>query len=264
MAVTISEHYQVRVAVGENPGAEITYMAWGSFDDADIYAALSALPVPGTYRSIPLKDIIIEHQGGGVWECRAVYNFESGDDTTPAFSFDTTGGTAKITQAKATIGGYAASGYGVPNFGGAIGVTKDSIEGADILVPTYRWTETFFFSSATVDGAFKATIFALTGTYNASTFRGFQATEVLFEGVRGRKRGAGKWELIYHFAASPNVTGLTVGSITGIAKKGWEYLWVRYHDFDDTTGGFAVKRPVVVMIERVYDPGDMSLLGIGA
>lgn len=264
MTVTISDHYEVDVDLTENSRAEIKYMAWGSFDDADIYAALQALPVPSSYRSIPLKGIRVRHEGGGVWECFAYYNFESGNDTDPGFAFDTTGGTQKITQSKQTINGYPASGYGIPNFGGAIGVTKDSIEGVDIIVPTYRWMETFYFPPATVDGAFKATLFALTGAVNSGTFRGFAAGEVLFEGVRGNKRGIGKWELTYHFAASPNVTGITVGAITGIDKGGWHYLWVRYHDFDDTTGGFAVKRPVVAMVERTYDPGDYSLLAIGS
>lgn len=260
MTTTI-ERYDIELDVTESPAARVMYMVWGSTDEADIISALQG-SASATFQGIPLKGFRLSHEGAGVWECSAEYAYERGTDVDPAFSFDTTGGTAKITQAKATIGGYAASGYGVPNFGGAIGVTKDSIEGTEIIVPKYSFSETFFFDSSVVDGAFKATIFSLTGTVNNGTFRGFSAGEVLFEGVRGSRRGTGKWELTYHFSASPNVTGLTVGTITGIAKKGWEYLWVRYQDFDDATGGFAVKRPVVVMIERVYDSGDYSLLGI--
>ena len=50
--------------------------------------------------------------------------------------------------------------------------------------------------------------------------------------------------------ASPNQTGLSVGSISGISKKGWEYLWgagggawVRYADTKDTGSGAIIKRP---------------------
>ena len=37
--------------------------------------------------------------------------------------------------------------------------------------------------------------------------------------------------------ASGAVAGLAVGPITGIAKKGWEYLWVRYADAEDPLTG---------------------------
>lgn len=281
MAFTISPHYEVEYDFREYPGATITYKAWGPSDDPDSYdeqeatTALLALPLPMTVQAlanpdpaiwvaVPLKGLKPTHVGAGVWEFVAEYRFEKGDDTDPATTFDTTGGTSRITQSKATVNGYPAPGYGVPNFGGAIGVTKDSIEGTDIVIPTYRWSDTYFFPNGTVDGTFKATLFAMTGRTNNAAFRGFLTGEVLFEGVKGQRRGVGKWELTYNFAASPNVTGLSVGPITGIAKQGWQYLWVRYHDFEDNTAGALVKRPVFAMVERVYDPGDFSLLGIGA
>lgn len=81
-------------------------------------------------------------------------------------------------------------------------------------------------------------------------------------GASGTKRGGGDWEINYRFAASPNVTGLAVGDITGIAKKGWEYLWVRYSDSEDAVAKALVKKPVAVYIEQVYPYGDLGLLGI--
>ena len=87
---------------------------------------------------------------------------------------------------------------------------------------------------------------------------------MLFEGARGSRRGAGDWEISFNFAASPNVTGLTIGNITGINKKGWEYLWCRYADFEDAAAQMLVKRPVAVIVNRVYPSGNFSLLGIGS
>ena len=58
-------------------------------------------------------------------------------------------------------------------------------------------------------------------------------------------------------------TGLTVGDITGIDKKGWEYMWVRYADAEDTTAKAIVKKPVAVYVEKVYDAGNFADLGIG-
>jgi len=112
-------------------------------------------------------------------------------------------------------------------------------------------------------GAYKAALFFLTGAVNNAPFRGFAAGEVLFLGASGSKRGQDDWEIRFRFAASPNVTGLVVGSITGINKRGWEYLWGRYADAEDTAAKALVKRPVAAYVEQVYPYGDFSGLGIG-
>ncbi|MEO0513610.1 MAG: hypothetical protein AAF108_12090 [Planctomycetota bacterium] len=113
--------------------------------------------------------------------------------------------------------------------------------------------------------SYKGALFSLTGKVNSGGFRGFAAGEVLFLGATGARRGTGPdddWEITFRFAASPNVTGLSVGSINGIAKKGWEYLWVRYADQEDTSANTIVKRPVAAYVERVYDQGNFGGLGI--
>jgi hypothetical protein len=114
-----------------------------------------------------------------------------------------------------------------------------------------------------VTSFYKAALFALTGSVNNAAFRGFAAGEVLFLGASGSQRGQDDWEITFRFAASPNVTGLTVGSITNIDKRGWDYLWVRYADMEDTTAKALVKRPVAVYVEQVYPFADLSGLGIG-
>lgn len=82
-------------------------------------------------------------------------------------------------------------------------------------------------------------------------------------GASGSKRGEDDWEITFRFAASPNKTGLTVGDIVGINKKGWEYMWVRYADAEDAAAKAIVKKPVAVSVEKVYEEGDFSTLGIG-
>ncbi len=96
---------------------------------------------------------------------------------------------------------------------------------------------------------------------NNAAFKGFAVGEVLFLGASGSQRGADDWEITYRFAASPNVTGLAVGPISGINKKGWEYLWVRYADAEDQN--VLVKQPIAAYVEQVYELGNFSTLGIG-
>lgn len=70
------------------------------------------------------------------------------------------------------------------------------------------------------------------------------------------------WEVTFRFARSPNQSGLAIGSIGGIAKRGWEYLWIRYAAQDDAGTGTRIKRPVGVYVERVYDEAFFSELRI--
>ena len=51
--------------------------------------------------------------------------------------------------------------------------------------------------------------------------------------------------------------------LVNINKKGWEYMWVRYADAEDAAAKAIVKKPVAVYVEKVYEEGDFSTLGIG-
>lgn len=263
MPVTIDEKFDSREAtIGvESPSIDLLYIVQGTNDDAVVKSTVEAT-IPAIYGGLPFQDYHIAPQGGDVWEVSVRYGKKDPKETgESAFSFDTGGGTTHITQSLQTVNGYAPAGFNAPNFKGAIGVSHDSVEGTDVSIPVYNFTETHYLSVATVTGAYKATLFALTGRTNNATFKGFAAGEVLFHGASGSLRGEDDWEITYRFAASPNVTGLTIGDITGISKRGWEYLWVRYADAENEQ--VLVKQPIAAYVEKVYEEGDFSGLGIG-
>ena len=114
-----------------------------------------------------------------------------------SFAFDTSGGTQHITQSLATIASYAASGT-PPDFGGAVGVTHDSVEGVDITIPVYSFSETHFLDAAFVTPAYYGTLFNLTGKVNNASFKGLAAGECLFLGASGSKRGAEDCDIVTH------------------------------------------------------------------
>jgi hypothetical protein len=266
--VEVLEKFESRqITTGSNPSVELRYAIRGTNDDIEARNALVA-GSPVLYDPwgsglvfLPRDQITVLPIGEELWDGIVRYG------TIPAtnestFSFDTGGGTQHITQSRQTIASYAAPGLTAPNFRGAIGVTDDSVEGVDITVPVYQFAETHYKPDSLITLAYKATLFSLTGRTNSGAFKGFAAGEVLFLGAAGSKRGLGDWEINYRFAASPNMTALVVGEITGIAKKGWEYLWVRYTQAEDTAAKALVKKPIAAYIERVYEAGDFSLLGI--
>lgn len=268
MPTTIYEKFDSRVVtMGQDPSAELRYSVRGTDDDYSARVAVQAgSPIAfDVYNDGSLvlwrESISVEPVGGEVWEGMVRYGTVPPTDES-TFSFDTGGGSQHVTQSIQNVNRYAPPGKTAPDCKGAIGVTPDSVEGVDVTVPTYQFSETHYLPDSFVTPAYKATLFSLTGKVNDSSFKGFAAGECLFLGASGSKRGGGDWEINYRFAASPNVTGLAVGDIVNIAKKGWEYLWVRYEDAEDTAAKALVKRPVAAYVERVYANGNFDLLGI--
>jgi hypothetical protein len=255
------------VATGDRPTAVMKYLVKGTSDEQ---AALTALAAgsPGAYNGLARTNWNVSPIGDGsdAWEGAVNYALVSsaprqvGQST---YSFDTAGGTQHITQAKQHVATYTRGGATAPDLEGAIGYDGQDVQGVDITVPVYNFSETHYLAAESVTDAYKAALFALTGKVNNATFRGFAAGEVLFLGASGTQRqGDNAWEITFRFAASPNVTNLTIGGSSGIAKKGWEYLWVQYEDHADTGAKAILKRPRFVFVERVYDEAGFSAMGI--
>ncbi len=260
MAVEIRELY--RSGEGseslDNPSHVMIFTVTGTDDDVSVRTIVEAT-VPSTYLGLTLSDYDFRPLGNQLWEVNVHYGLKKRANETST-SFDTTGGTAHRTQSLQTMGSYAVPGVIAPNFQGAIGVSGDSVEGVDVTIPAFKWQRTKYWLASAVTTAYVLTIADLTGKVNNAIFDGFAADTVLFLGASGSQRGKDDWEITYQFAFSPNVTGLAAGGITGIAKKGWEYLWFLYRD--DVDQHSLVKRPYAAYVERLYERGDFSLLGL--
>jgi hypothetical protein len=267
MAITVEERYDSpSITEGADPAAELSFLIHGTADEALALQELQ-MQAPGSYSGLPRRNVTVAPMAPLAWLGRASYALK---DTLPpqptggsTFAFDTTGGQQHITHALSSISRHAAPGDIAPDFQGAIGVTDSSVEGVDITVPVYRWSETHYLPDSQVTEAYKGVLFGLTGTVNDDVFKGFAAGECLFLGASGSKRSSDDWEIAFRFAGSPNVSGLTIGEIVGISKKGWEYLWVRYESDVDDTANRLIQKPSSVHVEQVYRSGNFTLLGIG-
>jgi hypothetical protein len=233
--------------------------------DNDEEGALEALAdaAPDTWGTpeIPRVSYDVEQIADRVWIGTVNYGYNKKEVGDIEFNFDTGGGTQKITQ---TISPLSVTKYGInaPDFKGAINVDNNSVNGVDIIVPVYSFSETRIVDNDDIDSAFKSALFNLTGKVNNATWHGFAAGEVLFMGASGSRHGRrGDWEINYKFSASPNKTNITIGSITGISKKGWEYLWVLYEKSTDQD--CLIQVPKAVYVHQVYEYGNFSALGLG-
>jgi len=242
------------------PSADIFYLVTGAGDEAEVRTAATT-GTPTSYNSMPRRSTKIEERvNETTWKIRVHYEPYTSDPPEDLFTFDTTGGTQHITQSIATRGAYAPPGMTPPNFQSAIGFDGERIQGVDIGVPVFSFSETHTFTSSEIDESYKIAVYNLTNCVNNAAFRGLAAGECLFLGASGSQRYGGEWNITYRFAGSPNRANLSVGNITGISKYGWDYLWVLYADALDS--GIVVKRPAAVYVEQVYYAGDFSVLGI--
>jgi len=262
MATSVTEKFGSRLTrEGDDPRIDLVYTIKGT--DSDISAkTLLYATAPATYDGLVRRTWEVEQISEQLWEGTVSYGLmrarpDVGDSMQ---SFETGGGTQHITQSLSTIGSYAPAGKTAPDFKGAIGATRDSVEGVDIQVPVFQFSESHVLPDRIVTDAYKLNLYNLIAKVNQAAFRWFAAGEVLFMGASGNKRGEDDWEVTFRFAASPNKTGQTVGDITGIAKLGWDYLWVLYEDAEDATADWIVKQPLAAYVERVYEQGDFGLL----
>ena len=279
MPVTATELIDSReiTVTTSGPVVKLKYIISETDSDATAYSELkSAAPQSYTVDGIvtpraalKVKPIHIEAGTTGHWEGTAEYSFPSansggggGPETgTSVYNFDTTGGTATYKHALDHIADYAASGT-PPNHGGAINVTKEGVEGVDVITPNFGFTVTQYLADNLVN---TATIATLTGCVNNGGFYGFNAGEVLFLGATGTKRNDGTdWEINFRFACSPNFSNQVIqsplGNITVPTKLGWDYLWVEYIDHFDGTK--TVRAARAAHVERVYPYANLGALPV--
>lgn len=263
-----------------------SYKVFGTTDDVALHADINARitntlaywQYPGVANmQLRADSYSVSYLGDDAWQVAIDYIKEGAESTDPeplkrARSFDTTGATQHITQSHAIGSGNSLafeSRYPstAPNMSGAIGVDDNGVNGVDIVVPQLQWQESYDVPNAYVTNTYMRGLAVLTGTVNAASFRGFNAGEVLFVGCSGSQewddqKGRGPWSLTFRFVASPNVTNQTIGSISNIAKKGHDYLWVRYETAQ--SNNTLIKQPKAVYVNKVYNDGDFSALGIGS
>jgi hypothetical protein len=267
-----------------------SYKVFGYTDDVQLHAdcnqrissTLRFWQYPGANVQLQAEAYSVDYLGDDAWHVEIQYEKIGADAQEPdplrrSRSFDTSGGMSHITQAdggKINANGSTTTRTGTerrfpstaPSMDSAIGVDDNGVQGVDIVVPALTWTETYDVKSTYVNSAYIKSVAALTGTTNGAAFRTFEAGEVLFLGASGSQewdedKGDGPWTLSFKFVASKNLTAQTIGSITGIEKKGHEYLWVRYES--SVSGSDLVKKPKYVYVNTVYREGDFSGLGIG-
>ena len=266
--------------------ATFHYRLTGTADDATALATVLSSTAPVYQGLIREANPTVEPEwvdtaagggaGDGAWKCTVRYvapdeqEQEESEIGSVRIRGTTKGGTQHVVASLATVGAYG-NGAAVGDNGNLVGVTAEGAEGVDISVPVFNFTVAKVWPKTGLPNL--GGIYGLTAKTNSAGFTvtdsvtgltiTLNAGECLFLGADfGDARADGGVEFTYEFSALPNRTGLSVGDIGGISKKGWEYLWVRYEPAE--VGGLKVlgQKPRAVYVERVYDAGNFAGLGL--
>jgi hypothetical protein len=241
--------------------ASRSWLVWGSKDPLVCRTALVDGPILiNEYDDLFIESLSRERRGPDSWIFTATYTPFVPDVGQYAVSVDTTGGSILRTVALDET----RYGSGAPNFGGAIDVQDGVAQGCQIVIPSSKISVRARISSAYITSpiAYSNIVTKLTGTVNASAEFGgeYAAGELLFLGMVGDITG--KDPLVtFNFEGSPNLTGLTIGGISGIAKGGHQYLWTYFESAIES--GISVRKPKAIYVNTVYRSASWATLKIG-
>ena len=265
MTIRFRERPTSRAATASPYTKVLTYSLAGIGDDLVAEAYVLAA-TPRIYNGLFRQNISLKPQGAGMWDVEVPYGpMEKPDVGEFTVSFDTSGGTAHITQALEHILSYERDFGTAPDHSGAIGVTENGPEGTEIVVSQFAWTEHWVLPLSYASFSYALTLKALTGKVNETSFRNFQPGEVRFDGTQARASSKDPTHaaLDYRFTQSDNVADAMPDFQTGIVKQGWHYIWVEYEKAEDSLSKSLVHQPKAAHVERLYKKAEFGLLGIG-
>ena len=238
-------------------------------DEAEAWALLRSQAFLAVFhpsgKSLRLKGTDLEPLGKGHWRGTVNYAASEPEENEAVVNFDVASETQHISQSLQTVGQFVTDTGTAADYKGAIGVEGDEVKGCDIVAPRLSFGWTVYKPKEIITVAYVKSLASMVGRTNASAFLSFAAGELLFVGASGSRRAKqDDWELTFKFDASPNVTDITIGDITGISKLGFDYLWVAYEPAEDTDAKIVKPQPRQVNVERVYRSADFSPLSINA
>lgn len=271
MPIIVQPKWQQSISRGQTNSVVLQYVVLFTNSRDAAYAALEAetsdaLNVAGGF--LARTDISLDQTGPDLWDGSVTYGLPGAADRPerPEIgqgkrSFEIGFRTEKVLRSIDTRTYFTGS-DAPPNFGGAIGVEKGAAKGLDVNTPTFTWAQSQIISLAQFnsDDYFDRLWQVAQAPVSSGSFYRFQAGEVLFLGATGGERDSESAEMNFRFTAARNLSGLSIGAITDIAKKAWEYLEGLTEDAEDADT--VIRKVRAVYVHQVYYTSDFNLLGV--
>lgn len=175
------------------------------------------------------------------------FTFDFGQDTVRAqVAFDTR-----------TYGNAPASGNLINAKRNSDGTQR--VEGVDVPSPAFSFGKTTILPVEVVTDQFLFVLGSIHLHVNASSFAGFAAREVLFQGATGSQRSETEVEITFRFGRRPNIIGQHIGGIA-VTKFGWEYMEPVYQtaQFQGQSEVTLESQLIGFKVHELFPPGDFS------
>ena len=266
MSITITERYAKRELSEDRSTARHSreYTVIGTDDELVAYELIKAA-APVRYSNLWRNQIRVQERADGLWDGEISYSPLRRESGQSEWSFNIGTKQIHVSHSLETVSQNVPDGEDAADFKQAINVTGDAadmrVEGVDIPSPTLTWQETLYLDLDSFTSTYLSTLFNAVGKVNSGDFRIWSEQEVQLLGVSGEPAGD-VVKLTFQFTSEPSKTGLTIGDIEGIAKKGFEYLWVRWETSEDDTAKVLTQKAKQVNVEKVIDTVDFDTLGI--
>lgn len=255
------------------PSLEKLYYCSGSVNESQVINIARAATAPTVATPMGIlyrQDIKLSWSSANYCTVSVPYGPKNKDLGSYSVSFGISGGTAHITNSLETIARYGPGGEGgvnAPDMKGAIDYDGDEVKGTDKYVPQLKFDILFSHPLGVINWDQVRNLARTAGYQNEDEFFGFEPGEVLFVGCDGSMGSEQETQIHYEFACQENATGdkaLTFGDIANVEKRGWDYLWVKYKDFDDPATGLPTRIPKHVYVERIYpETAFVGVFGFG-
>lgn len=263
--------YEKNSQDSDSSTATIYYLVRGVDAEEDAVAATESF-LRGTaedipeWQGIPFNSVSVDErlfEDG--WKMAVKYQKKSGgsggsgESSEIQFGFDISTGNQHVVKSFGQISKLPA------NAPDSMGINDG--DGIDIIAPMCTISETRFFAASDITTQWKKDIAKMVGCINNAEFQGFSAGELLFTGCSGSRNGSGsdnKWQITFRFAVQENQTGIAIGNLGTISKRGWDILWIRYNEDIVTVDNKKVvlRVPKAAYVEQVYKSVDFDNIGL--
>lgn len=257
---------------GQNRTLRAKALPIGTPTSVGFLLVLARAHFPPTYDGLWLKDIDADAAQDGTYMVSANYvPLPPREVNWSSYRLTSGGDTVNVKQSLKTIAKYTREGAD-PDVesdpdAGVLGWDGETAQGIDVPAPGLIWVETHILPQDLVTRSYLGMLTQRKGYVNEEAWKGFQAGEVMFDGIEATAEVTDAesdqytWTLVFTFRARPNETDIKIGDITVPRKQGWDRIEIRYNKA--ATDGRIAPKPYAVYVERVFPRCDFKDFGIG-
>ncbi len=162
---------------------------------------------------------------------------------------------------------------GIPDFGGAINVHDNNVNGVDVEIGAFTFSVDKIFQFSLLDQFYIKTLRDMSPSVNDAEYTikwngqiiACPSGSLKFRGCSMKQIATDGLSITFKFAYSKNITaddGIFIGNSYAIEKRGWDYLWPYYESLINPTTNRRVQRPRSAYVVRVYNYADFEQLGL--